>query len=224
MQKELNILIVDDHPLIIDAYVNILEVTLDNYNLKFLRCTNARDALTQTRLNFSNNKNIELAIFDINIPQCEEKSIYDGCDLALQFKEIFPNSKIIMISMHSEGCILYKIINEIKPNAILNKSDLNLETLANVIEKVLNNIKIYSNTVKSSLDAFYKNKFNLDNIDSDIIRLIEKGVKTKDLPKHIGISLSAIEKRKKLIKFYLLDKGKGSDKTLIENAKKINLI
>lgn len=129
-----------------------------------------------------------------------------------------------MISMHSEGCILYKIINEIKPNAILNKSDLNLETLANVIEKVLNNIKVYSDTVKSSLDAFYKNKFNLDNIDSDIIRLIEKGVKTKDLPKHIGISLSAIEKRKKLIKFYLLDKGKGSDKTLIENAKKINLI
>lgn len=98
--------------------------------------------------------------------------------------------------MHSEGCILYKIINEIKPNAILNKSDLNLETLANVIEKVLNNIKVYSDTVKSSLDAFYKNKFNLDNIDSDIIRLIEKGVKTKDLPKHIGISLSAIEKEK----------------------------
>lgn len=224
MKKELNILIVDDHPLIIDAYINILKITLEKYNLKFLKSTNSREALNKMKLYNVNNKNIELAIFDINIPPYKDKNIHDGSDLALQHKNNFPNSKIIMISMHSEGCILYKIIKEINPNGILNKSDLNLETLANVIEKVLNDEIIYSETVKASLDSFYKTKFNLDNIDSDIIRLLNKGIKTKDIPNHIGISLSAIEKRKKIIKFYLLEKGKGNDKALIENAKKLNLI
>lgn len=224
MKKELNILIVDDHPLIIDAYINLIKITLEKYNLKFLKSTNVKDALNIFKLIQSENKHVDLAIFDINIPGCKEKKIYDGCDLALQYRKKFPISKIVMISMHSEGCVLFKIINQISPNAILNKSDINLKTLANVIEEVLNNKIIYSETIKNSLDTFYKTKFNFDNIDSDIIRLIERGVKTKDLPEHIGISLSAIEKRKKIIKHYLLQEGKGNDKILIENARKINLI
>jgi hypothetical protein len=53
--------------------------------------------------------------------------------------------------------------------------------------------------------------------------LISQGVKTVNLPNYIPLSMSAIEKRKANIKDQLL-KEKGSDKDLIEIAKKLGFL
>jgi hypothetical protein len=72
----------------------------------------------------------------------------------------------------------------------------------------------YDNTLK---------KLNLDALDCQILMLISKKTKTKDMPHYLDLSLSAIEKRKAAIKNKLL-KDKGSDKELIEHAIKIGLL
>ncbi len=62
-----------------------------------------------------------------------------------------------------------------------------------------------------------------DAIDLEIVRLLDQGIKTKNLPNYIGITLSAIEKRKTKIKENILGK-KGNDKELIAAFKKLNLL
>lgn len=205
MQKELNILIVDDHPLIIDAYINLISCTIDNYKLNFLKSTNAKDAYNIIKLNHIEKNTIDLAIFDISIPEYKEKNIYDGSDLAIKFKNKFPSSKIIMISMHFEGCIINKVFRDVEADGIINKSDINFDTFSKVIAKILQDEIVISDTMITSLTDFNKSRYKFDEIDSEIIRLLDKGIKTKDLPALIGISLSSIEKRKKDIKYHLLN-------------------
>jgi hypothetical protein len=56
-----------------------------------------------------------------------------------------------------------------------------------------------------------------------MIQLIVDGIKTKDLPNFIPLSLSALEKRKANIKRQLIYEG-GSDAELIEQVKKMGLL
>ena len=82
---------------------------------------------------------------------------------------------------------------------------------------------VISDTMITSLTDFNKSRYKFDEIDSEIIRLLDKGIKTKDLPALIGISLSSIEKRKAILKRQILDQ-KSSDKELIAKCKILKLI
>lgn len=224
MQKELKILIVDDHPLLIDAYINLISCTVDKYKIYFLKGTNAKDAYNIIKLNHIEKINIDLAIFDISIPEYKEENIFDGTDLAIEFKNKFIDSKVIIISMHDEGCLLSKIFNKIQPDGFLNKSDINFDTFSTTISKILENEVIISNTIIKALKKFNELKYKFDDIDYEIIKLLEKDIKTKDIPPIIGLTLSAIEKRKKNIKFHLLNGEKGNDVDIVKKAKTLKVI
>ena len=70
---------------------------------------------------------------------------------------------------------------------------------------------------------YNKHQFSFDFKDVEIINLIEKGIKTKNLPNYLGIKLSAIEKRKAKIKLQVIGK-KCNDKELITQLKKLKFI
>lgn len=224
MSTKLRILIVDDHPFIIDAYINLISCSLENYELEFIRSSNTKEAYNLIKVNCNENNKIDLAIFDISMPEYIEMNIYDGIDLALDFKNKFTNAKVLMISMHAEGCMINKIFKELKPDAIVNKSDINFESFAEIFSKVLKGEFFVSEIMLEALHQFNQTKFRFDDIDGEIIRLLDKGIKTKDLPGFTGISLSAIEKRKKEIKFHLLEGEKGNDKDLVEKARLLKLV
>lgn len=224
MSTKLRILIVDDHPFILDAYINLISCSLENYELEFIRSSNTKEAYNLVKVNYNENKIIDLAIFDISMPGYKEMNIYDGIDLALDFKSRFANAKTLMISMHAEGCMINKIFKELKPDAIVNKSDIDFEFFTEIFSKVLKGDFFVSEIMLEALHQFNQTKFRFDDIDGEIIRLLGKGIKTKDLPGFTGISLSAIEKRKKELKFHLLEGEKGNDKDLIEKAKLLKLV
>lgn len=224
MSTKLRILIVDDHPFIIDAYINLISCSLENYELEFIRSSNTKEAYNLIKVNYNEDKKIDIAIFDISMPEYKEMNIYDGIDLALGFKKKYVDAKILMISMHAEGCVINKIFKELKPDAIVNKSDINFETFTEIFIKVLKGEFFISEFMLEALHQFNNAKFKFDYIDGEIIRLLERGVKTKDLPGFTGISLSTIEKRKKEIKFHLLNGEKGNDKDLINIARFLKLV
>ena len=87
----------------------------------------------------------------------------------------------------------------------------------------MNGENFISNQITNSLGILYKKNIKWDEIDCQIITLLNEGVKTKDMPNFIQLSLSAIEKRKATIKQQLINK-QFSDEKLIELAKKFNLI
>ncbi len=75
--------------------------------------------------------------------------------------------------------------------------------------------KIYNeNTIKN---------LNFDAGGCQLLQLISKKTKNKNMPHYLDLSLSAIEKRKATIKNKLL-KDKGTDIEIIEEAEKLELI
>jgi DNA-binding NarL/FixJ family response regulator len=102
MAQLVRVLMVDDHPFIIEAYKNAIK----GYNTKGLyefTVTQAKDCKTgyEAIIN-EDNAQFDIAFFDLSMPTYEEKGIHSGEDLALLIKERMPACKIIFLTMHSE--------------------------------------------------------------------------------------------------------------------------
>jgi two-component system response regulator NreC len=69
----------------------------------------------------------------------------------------------------------------------------------------------------------FSQKKILDQQNRQIISLLAQGIKTKNLPSYLNISISAIEKRKVNIRYYFNLK-KGSDEDIIREAKRLGLV
>ena len=202
MKPSLNLLIVDDHPVIVDAYVSIISSSIDDYTFNFIKANDCESAYKIIELSSTTKQTIEIALLDISLPTFKEEKIFCGGDLAKIIRSKFPTCKIIMITHHSEGLIVDTIYKSVNPEGFLNKADINFDTFSEVIKAILNGITYISETINKSLIDLIKSNINSDSIDYQIITLLEKGIKTKDIPNYIDLSLSAIEKRKATIKFY----------------------
>ena len=223
MNRTLNCLIVDDHPMLIDGYITIISNFVDNYDFNFIKAVDCESAYKAIEQNHNLNNNIDIAIFDISLPTYKEKNILCGGDLALHFKKRYKISKTIMITHHTEGAILKTIANKVQPNGFLNKGDIDYKTFKKIFNIILNSENYVSETISNSEYNLNRNIFDFDAIDYEIISLIDKGIKTKDLPNYLPISLSAIEKRKSKIKFQVLNYS-GNDDELIAKIKGLKLI
>lgn len=220
----LNILIVDDHPMTVDSYVNLLSDSEFQKKLPtFVKSHTCEDAYNKINLAQTQENSIDFALLDINLPPYKKFNISNGIDLALLLREKFKNCKIVLLTMHSEPLTVDKIIKSVKPEGFISKSDINFELFPVICKRVLEGEIFLSETILESQRNLFKKNINWDNHDNQILLLISQGVKTVNLPNYIPLSMSAIEKRKASIKDQLL-KEKGSDKDLIEKAKKLGLL
>ena len=220
----LNILIVDDHPMTVDSYINLLSDTdFQKNDPSFIKCYNCEDAYNRINFEEKQNINIDFALLDISLPPYKEFNINNGTDLALLIRKKFRYCKIVLLTMHSEPLTVDKIIKEIRPEGFIAKSDINFESFPLICKKIMNDEIFQSQTIIESQRNLFKKNVNWDIYDSQILLLISEGVKTINLPNYIPLSMSAIEKRKANIKGQLL-MGKGSDKDLIGKAKKLGLL
>ena len=212
----MKILIVDDHPFIIQAYKNALEkYSRQGYEFEVIQANNCKSGyenIVESKIPFN------VAFFDISMPEYAEKGIYSGEDLAVLMKSEMPSCKVILLTMHDELLKINNIIKNINPNGLIIKNDLTFDELIFAFDKIINNESYYSQTVIKLVGQAKYNDIELDAFDKQILFHLSKGVKTKDLPQYIPLSLSAIEKRKLNIRELLEVKG-GSDIDLINEAK-----
>jgi DNA-binding NarL/FixJ family response regulator len=223
MSKIINILIVDDHPMTTDAYINLISLSTKNIQFNFEKAIDCESAFKQIEMHSKTGVNIDVAIIDIGLPPFIYEKITSGTDIAKLIREKFTLCKIIILTMHHEALLLNEVFKAIKPEGFLSKNDIDFVTFPKIFYKVLNNNRYISKTIYDALVSLFKQNINWDEYDSQIMILLEKGIKTKELPNYIDLSLSSIEKRKANIKHQLLDK-KGTDNELIEVAKSLNLI
>lgn len=216
MTNPINILIVDDHPFIIQAYRNALDkYSQQGYEFVVTQANNCKtgyESITEAKTPFN------VAFFDISMPEYAEKGIYSGEDLAALMKTEMPGCKIILLTMHTELLKINNIIKNINPSGLIIKNDLTFDELIFAFDKIINNESYYSQTVIKLVGQAQYNNIELDAFDKQILFHLSKGVKTKDLPQYIPLSLSAIEKRKLNIREILEVKG-GTDVDLINEAK-----
>ena len=120
--------------------------------------------------------------------------------------------------MHTELLKINNIIKNINPSGLVIKNDLTFDELIFAFDKIMKSESYYSQTVIKLVGQAQYNNIELDAFDKQILFHLSKGVKTKDLPLYIPLSLSAIEKRKLNIR-ELLEVKEGNDIDLINEAK-----
>lgn len=217
-----HILIVDDHPFIIQGYKNaITRYKPDEFEFFIEQandCKSGYDIITNPET-----KDFDIAFLDISMPAYEEKGMFSGEDLAKLLNKYMPNCKIILLTMYTELLKIKNIIDTINPNGLVIKNDLTFDELLFGFDKVIKNEIYYSQSIQKMMDLDQSETIEIDLFDKQILFHLSKGTKTKEITQYIPISLEAIEKRKLSLK-KRLDLKEESDIELVREAKKRGLL
>lgn len=213
---EVNVLMVDDHPPIIEGYKSILSLNQQGYKLSTTTaysCESAYKTITSV------NQPFDVVFLDVTLPPFKEKNIHSGEDLIPVVKKYHPQAKIIVLTSHSESIVLYKLLNEHNPQGILIKSDFQSEEFIVAFDSILKGEFYYSTTVVFHQRNWEKKNKVLDNYNHQILLLLSQGVKTKSIPVLLNLSISAINKRKAILK-QVFGIDKGTDEDILKEARK----
>lgn len=217
------ILIVDDHPINVDGYQTILSNIESNKEAQYLIAFDCEQAYNTINNNHLVDNTIDFAFIDVSLPPYEEKKMFSGSDIALLIRKLFPQCKIIIISMHKEPLWVNQIYKSVNPKGFIAKSDINYKCFPEIFQSIEKNEVYFSQSIKLSQKIMIQKNINWDDNDSKILQLIAQGIKTINLPDFIPLSLSSIEKRKANIKKQLI-LNSGSDKELIDIAKNMGFL
>jgi len=217
LKQTSNILIVDDHPFIIEGYKNaITRYNPDSYEFLISQakdCKSAYEIITNPET-----VPFDIAFLDISMPAYDEKEIFSGEDIAKLILEYMPNCKIILLTMYTELLKIKTIIRTIQPNGLIIKNDLTFDELLFAFDKVMKSDKYYSQSVQKMLNQSPHNSIEVDEFDKQILFHLSKGTSEEEMPHYIPISINAIGRRKKSLKELLKIKT-GSDEDLVKEAK-----
>lgn len=211
----LRLLLIDDHPIIVDAYSNsIKQFETNNEGYKFhidkaLCCDSALLAL--------NEHTYDIIFLDLRLPPSKNGKYKSGEDLANLINREFKNTKIIIITGHYDVLLLGKLLQSLNPDGLLFKGDVGSNTCSDALVSVLFNIPFYSPTILKLLRQKMSSNIALSKTDKKLLYELAKGTKTKDLTKVLPLSIGGVEKRKRYLK-ELFDSNKKDDSELIQAA------
>lgn len=212
---------VDDHKTMLIGYKSILEFNDKNLELDVTFSHDCEDAYTI--ITSSDASSYDLVFLDRSLPPYLDKKIKSGEDLAVLVRKQLPDAKIIMLTSHAEAFVIYDIVHKIRPNGLLIKSDFDGDELLIAFNKILNDETYFSETVTAALKEQIISRGYLDTIDRQIITLLSKGLRNKTIASELGLSDSAVEKRKVKIKDYL-NIYKGNDEDIITECRRLGFI
>ena len=222
MEKPINVLIVDDHPFIIEAYKNALnKYSLQGYEFNV---TQANDCKSGYELIVSDDNNYDLAMFDVSMPEYVEKNIRSGMDLAKLMQKENASCKIMLLTMHVEIDRINAIIKEINPNSLLIKNDINFDELIFALDKTLKGDKYYSETIIKLLGQGEFIKVEFEAMDKRILELMVKEYDTILMARHLPLTPVVIEVRKKRIREVFNLSDDASDAEIVEEARAKDII
>ncbi|WP_445732368.1 response regulator [Mariniflexile sp.] len=219
MSQKIKILMIDDHPMIIEGYQNTLLFTKkEDQILEIDIANNCDEAIAFMDKAVEKVNPYHLLFVDISLPPSTDGLMTSGEDLAAYARKVLPKAKIIILTMFNESFRIHNIIKTINPEGFLIKSDLTSSELASAFQAVLYNPPFYSGTVNSFIRKAVSSDIVIDEKNRKILHLLSQGIKTKNLASHLDLSLSAVEKRKKQLRDIFKVKD-GQDETLLEAAR-----
>ncbi|AUP78452.1 response regulator [Flavivirga eckloniae] len=213
----INLLIIEDSAIIANAYKNILkEISNVSFNVTFAKdCDEAVQKIQRIKA--------QLILLDLQLPISKNERFICGEDLGLLIRKVMPNAKILILTSVTDQARVQSIINEIRPEGFMIKSDIDGVELKNAILQTLKGKIYYSKTIEGYTRKTYANRVVIDDFDRQILYHLSMGEKTKDLSNYIPLSTRAIEVRKTKLK-NLLDTKNNKNFNLVKEAKKLGFI
>ncbi len=182
---EKTVLIADDHPLIIEGLVKQIECEA---SFKIVSQTSngiaAYDAFKTLKP--------DIAVLDIDMEGMS------GIDLTLKIKKENPATKVLLVTMHTEPWITFKA-KAANPDGILLKNAPTGE-LIKALSAILQGEKVFSTEVQNSImEGSIMNQalLNLTTRETEILKLIARGLSSKDMSKQLFISVNTVETYRK---------------------------
>jgi DNA-binding NarL/FixJ family response regulator len=224
-KKIFNVLIIDDHPIIADAYKSAFEfISSENKKIKFkISIANTSDQAVEIIEDSYENKGLDIVFLDISLPQSKNHKILSGEDLGIRIKQLLPKCKIIVATTFNDSLRIQAILKNVNPEGFLIKNDIDKEELITSILSIMDSTPYYSKSVLELLRKQASVNHKLDKIDRQLLYELSIGTKMKDLPNILPMSMAGIEKRKKQLK-QLFDVEDNDDRSLILKAKEKGFI
>jgi len=187
MGKPKTILIADDHPLMTEGIAAMIQKFTDYevagtvYNGKML-------------LHKLNSFQPDLVLLDINMPEM------NGLQAAEKIKTKFPEIKIVFISMYWERAV-QEVLKKINAEGFIPKladGSVFIETLKRIMggEKIFLKSDSPVEGDKPPKDNFQL-KSKLSERELEIMRLVKKGLTTKEISKQLNLSVYTIDTHRK---------------------------
>ncbi len=192
----MNILLVDDHPITVDGFMNaLLQVNFTKKKTVFTKAHNCKEGYLAIQKNSKPQNLFDLAIIDQGLPGYAEQSINSGSDLAILIRKKMPDCKIIMITAHTEVIIIYEIAKKIRPDGLVIKNDITPDNLQKIVTEVLDGCQYHSPMVKSCINEILKKELMIEDFNRQILLYLSKGFKIRELEAVIFLTASSIQKR-----------------------------
>lgn len=220
MSKVYKVLLIDDHPLIIDAYKSaLLHVAKSDSDLQFeMETANTCDKAFSKITEASEEDPFDLIFLDIKLPPSKDDKILSGEDLGVKIRELMDSAKIIVATTFNDNFRINNIQQTVDPDGFLIKNDITPKELVLAINTVLEGATYYSRTVVKLMRQQAQNDFVLDKYSRQLLYELSMGTKMKDLPGILPFSMAGIERRKRHLK-EVFNVSKKDDKILIQVAK-----
>lgn len=201
MSNKIKILIADDHQMFIDGVKSLLR---KEESIEFIgEVHNGIEAL-----NFLENQKPDLLITDISMPEM------DGVQLTKEVKKLYPEVKILVLSMHDDKDIISEILLAEAEGYIL-KNTGKIE-LTKAIEYITEGSTHYSKEVLHIMMQKVKKQHQsseeikvLTERELEIVKLIVQEYSTSDIAEQLFISPRTVDTHRKNIM------SKTNSKTII---------
>lgn len=216
------ILMVDDHPGMIEGYKAMLSLNKDGHSIETTTAYNCKEAFAIiTNPNYTSA--FDIVFLDYSIPGFPEEKVHNGEDLGVLIRKYMPHTKILMVTAHFDSIRLYNVVKRIQPNGLLVKSDYKPPHLLDAFEKILTGETYYSPIIKEKVKTPLFTQGFLDSLDREIITLLAEGFQIKTIASKMNVSEDTIKKRKSKIKD-LLGIEKGSDEDILKECRALGLL
>jgi len=216
--KDLRILAVDDHEMIMFGYKFILEDSeFCDFKITVDTATSFETGIRKIEESTISYK-YDLILLDIQLSITEEGIPHTGEELGIFARKTVPDSKIVYMSSFSDNYKINNLLITVDPDGYMVKSEINKKTLYDMVHTITNDTPYYTGKALQAIRKKMANPITLDENDKKIMYHLAIGTKTKDLTNHISLSLAGIENRKRHLKV-IFGIEKQNDQALINEGK-----
>lgn len=223
--KNIRILAVDDHEMTTLGYKFILEDAIFEAFRVSVETEKTYEGAEKKIRNASMHHAYDIILLDIQLEPSEARGGpgRTGEDLGIIAREVSPDSKIVFMSSFSDNYRINSILESVDPDGYMVKSEIDQDSLKNMVQTVLNSPPYYTQKALAAIRKRVANSITLDENDKKILYYLSIGTKTKDITRHVSLSLPSIENRKRHLKT-LFGVEKENDQALITESRRRGFI
>lgn len=187
MSHSIRVMLVDDHPLVLEGIRSVLE-TYEHIEVVGA-AENAKDGLK-----LALNTKPDVVLMDINMPEM------NGIDAIEMFKDQLPTARLLMLSMHDSREYISTSTMYGASGYVL--KDVSTSEIVAAIEKVAQGGTYFSTGVSQVLMGDSEETANslLTTREQSVLLLVAEGKSNKDVAAKLEISIRTVETHRKNIK------------------------